>query len=163
MALQSTEVLNYPTDAEEHHSFCGNACLNIATGLARVKNLVKRNINPHFSRYDIVLSFPRPHMEMPDPPEDEVDPSAKDLKSSIRPELLKRFRSQVLVMQPMTKSDYELLIPQFASCLPAMRQDCFMTLANEGIETAVKEQLGMRYFEEILTQTICSKMTTKSP
>ena len=100
---------------------------------------------------------------LPDPPEDEAEPSAKDLKGSIRPELLKRFRSHVLVMQPMTKSDYQLLIPQFAFCLPAMRQECFMTLANEGIEMAVKEQLGMRYFEEILTQTICSKMTTKSP
>lgn len=92
-----------------------------------------------------------------------TEPSAKDLKSSIRPELLKRFRSQVLVMQPMTKSDYQLLIPQFASCLPAMRQEHFSTLAREGIETAVNEQLGMRYFEEILTQAICSYITTKSP
>lgn len=97
---------------------------------------------------------------LPDPSEDgsEVEPSTKDLKSSIQPELLKRFRSEVLVMQPMTKEDYQLLIPKFAECLPAMRQANFIKLAEAGIETAVKEQLGMRFFEEILTRSICEYM-----
>jgi hypothetical protein len=85
-------------------------------------------------------------------------PSSKDLKTSIRPELLKRFRAEVLVMQPMSVEDYRLLIPQFADYLPVTRQALFIRLAEKGLAMAVKEQLGMRYFEEVLTQTICSKL-----
>jgi hypothetical protein len=91
-----------------------------------------------------------------DPVETEpVTPSTRDLKSSIRPELLKRFRAEVLVMQPMTKEDYKLLIPKFGQSLPEMLQGRFIQLAEANLDMAVKEQLGMRYFEEILTDTVC--------
>lgn len=95
---------------------------------------------------------------LPDIPDEEVVLSSKALKTSIQTELLKRFRSEVLVMQPMSKEDYQQLIPQFAQCLPAMRQANFIELAEQGVDTAVREQLGMRYFEEILTQSICAYM-----
>ena len=94
---------------------------------------------------------------------ESYEPDEKDLKSSIRSELLQRFRNKVLIMKPMTKDDYQLLIPQFAACLPKMRQGQFISLAEKGIDMAVQEQLGMRYFEEILTQTLCRTPEIQPP
>jgi hypothetical protein len=54
------------TDADAYHAFCGNACLNLAGSIADVKELVAKNINPHFSNYDILLAYPAPHTELPD-------------------------------------------------------------------------------------------------
>lgn len=101
---------------------------------------------------------------LPEPSADVSDtPSSKQLKTSIQPELLKRFRSKVLVMNPMSDEDYKLLIPKFTELLPAMLQERFTSLCNTSLRHAVTDQLGMRYFEEILTQTLCSKSEIKNP
>jgi len=91
------------------------------------------------------------------------EPNEKDLKSSIRPELLKRFRNKVLVMKPMTKNDYKALIFSFADQLPVDQQISFKQRAIKNLKKAVSEQLGMRYFEEVLTDTLCSASQNKEP
>lgn len=54
------------TDADEYHCFSGNACLNLAGTVDEIKELVGKNINLHFSNYDIILAYPVPHTELPD-------------------------------------------------------------------------------------------------
>ena len=83
-----------------------------------------------------------------------VEISQEKLQSSIQPELLRRFRAEVLVMAPLTKDDYKKLISEFTTNLPKEIRTTFSELAHEGIENAVKSNLGMRYFEEVLTNTL---------
>lgn len=91
-------------------------------------------------------------------PADDVEKtvkiSQKKLQSSIQPELLRRFRAEVLVMAPLTKDDYTKLISEFTINLPKEIRKTFNELAYEGIENAVNGNLGMRFFEEVLTNTL---------
>ena len=54
------------TDAEAYNCYCGNACLNFAGSVDEVKEMVRLNINLHFSNFDIILAYPKPHSELPD-------------------------------------------------------------------------------------------------
>ncbi len=54
------------TDAEEHHSFTGNACLNIAGTVEQVKEIIDKNINENFTAFDTIIAWPKSHTEMPD-------------------------------------------------------------------------------------------------
>jgi len=54
------------TDSEAYNSFSMNACMNFAGSTDEVKELVARNINPYFSHYDIILTYPDPQNELPD-------------------------------------------------------------------------------------------------
>lgn len=91
------------------------------------------------------------------PSSDTVKPveiSQKKLQSSIQPELLRRFRAEVLVMTPLDEEDYKQLIAEFSKNLPKEIRQTFRELAHEGIENAVETNLGMRFFEETLTNTL---------
>ena len=90
---------------------------------------------------------------------DVVIPSEEDLRSSIRPELLKRFRNDVVIMPAMTAKDYENSINEFAPKLPSKYRNPFRKSAKENISHAVAQKLGMRYFEDILSNILTS--TTK--
>jgi len=87
-----------------------------------------------------------------------LEPSHDDLKSSIQPELLKRFSTQIIVMKPMRKRDYIELIPRFAKILPLACRGLFSKLATEQAAQAHKDMIGMRFYEEILTQTLTADM-----
>jgi len=93
------------------------------------------------SEYDEILNKP-------------LEPSHDDLKASIQPELLKRFSTQIIVMKPMTKRDYIELIPKFAAVLPPACRGLFRKLATEQAGQAHEDMIGMRFYEEILTQTL---------
>jgi len=83
-----------------------------------------------------------------------LEPSHDDLKSSIPPELLKRFSTQIIIMEPMKKRDYIELIPEFAAVLPPACRGLFSKLATEQAAHAHKDMIGMRFYEEVLTQTL---------
>ena len=87
-----------------------------------------------------------------------LEPSHDDLKKSIQPELLKRFSSKIIIMEPMTKQDYLDQVAQFAETLPIECQGLYTKLATEKAEQAHKNMIGMRFFEEILTETLISDM-----
>lgn len=46
------------TDIGEYRSFTGNACINIAGTPDQVRELIEKNINSNFSRFDIILAAP---------------------------------------------------------------------------------------------------------
>lgn len=54
------------TDVDAYNCFVGNACINLAGSITEIKELVNLNINPRFGCYDIILSLPVPHTELPD-------------------------------------------------------------------------------------------------
>jgi len=54
------------TDADAYHCFVGNACINLAGTVDEIKEFVKLNINKRFGCHDIILSVPKPHLELPD-------------------------------------------------------------------------------------------------
>jgi len=91
------------------------------------------------------------------PDEEKIIPkeiTQETLQSSIRPELLRRFRAEVLIMKPMTEEDYKTLVPKFAKSLPKEIRKIFKELAYKGVEKAIEDNLNMRYFEETLTQSL---------
>lgn len=54
------------TDSEAYNSFSMNACMNFAGTPEQVRKLVDKNINQHFSNYDILLAYPMPQDQLPD-------------------------------------------------------------------------------------------------
>ena len=51
------------SDVGAYGSFTGNACLNFAGSPDEVRELIKKNINPNFHRFDIILAAPVPLVE----------------------------------------------------------------------------------------------------
>jgi len=56
---------NLQVDHEAFGNFQMSATINIAGELEQVRELVERNINPHFTAHDAVVAFPKPWNEMP--------------------------------------------------------------------------------------------------
>jgi hypothetical protein len=81
-------------------------------------------------------------------------PSQEELKSSIHSELLQRFRSEISVMSPMSKEDYELAMEAIYQQLTPFYQQSFSVYYNQRIDEAVSKKLGMRYFEEVISKTL---------
>ena len=98
------------------------------------------------------------------PDEEKIIPkeiTQETLQSSIRPELLRRFRAEVLIMNPMTEDDYKALIPKFTKSLPKEIRNIFKELAYKGIAKAIEGNLNMRFFEEVTTNALVEY--TKNP
>jgi len=81
-------------------------------------------------------------------------PDYSKLKSSISPELLRRFSPDVLVMHPLTRADYQMLTGEFAKTLKKKHREVFIRLAKQHLNRALKDQIGMRFFESMLTKTL---------
>ena len=88
-------------------------------------------------------------------------PTQEDLRSSIRPELLKRFRNEITIIPAMTAEDYEISINEFAPRLPSQYRVAFKKASKAGIAHAVSQKLGMRYFEEILSSVLTSPLLSE--
>ena len=70
----------------------------------------------------------------------------------ITPEILQRFRSEILFLDPMTESDYLAVMSAQILRLPVDLRLRFATLAVREIPGAIEQGLGMRIFEEVYTQ-----------
>ncbi|MEO5913033.1 MAG: hypothetical protein ABIS50_02290 [Luteolibacter sp.] len=57
---------NPQVDHEAYGNFACSATLNIAASVEEIRELVSKNINPHFTAHDTLLSFPKAWNEMPD-------------------------------------------------------------------------------------------------
>ena len=83
-----------------------------------------------------------------------IHPSVESLKQSIRPELLKRFRDDVCFLMPMTAEDYKDVANAISAKLPERMRLRFINLVKADLHVALKQNLNMRFFERVLTQTL---------
>lgn len=86
---------------------------------------------------------------------------SKDLKKSMQPELLKRFREDIIFLPKMAKQEYATLIAQIASKLPKHIAGGFQKNAMANIDLAVTKDLGMRYFESVITTVLIESQNAK--
>jgi len=82
----------------------------------------------------------------------------KLLQASIASELLKRFRYEVLLMKPMGEIEYLQMLPEFLKSISIDLREDFRNFAESQMSEAVKNKIGMRFFEEILTQALIGQM-----
>lgn len=77
-------------------------------------------------------------------------PDRRQILQSISPELLQRFRRDIIYLDPMTKRDYQTVAASIMARLPKTLVDSFVRACTPAIEVALEECLGMRIFEEVL-------------
>lgn len=81
-------------------------------------------------------------------------PAYKGLLSTLRPESLNRFRSDILIIPPLTRKEYwELLAETFAR-LPREYQEPMELTARKTIDQAIEMRKGFRWIEELLAGAI---------
>lgn len=71
------------------------------------------------------------------------------LLESIMPELLQRFRSKVLFLDPMQEEDYFSVMTSHLDFIPKLHREHYRTMVLGAIPTAIEQGLGMRIFEEV--------------
>ena len=76
----------------------------------------------------------------------------QQILKSITPELLARFRSEILFLDPLSESDYLAVMMEEALLLPEKQRLKFVALVVNQINNALDNRLGMRIFEEAYTQ-----------
>jgi len=91
----------------------------------------------------------------------QVSIDSKKLKTSIKPELLKRFSDEILIMQPMRKEDYLTMAQEFAKSFRSEIATEFIQMVESGVDQAIEQQLGMRFFEAALRKVVVAEMKKK--
>jgi SpoVK/Ycf46/Vps4 family AAA+-type ATPase len=81
-------------------------------------------------------------------------PSSKHLLSTLRPEILNRFRSDILIIPPLTRTEYWQLLNETLARLPRQFQEPMEQTARDTIEHAIEMRKGFRWVEEVLTGAI---------
>ena len=83
-----------------------------------------------------------------------VPPSREQILASIEPELRQRFRNSIILMNPMSKADYECVAKSIENIIPHHVLPAWTHLVEDAIQQAVDSTLGMRVFEELLLQAM---------
>jgi len=81
-------------------------------------------------------------------------PNHKALAQMLRPEILNRFNSAVLVLPPLRSPDYNALLREAVATLPSEFTPIIMELAERTIEQAVAEKRGFRWIQELIAGAI---------
>jgi len=81
----------------------------------------------------------------------------KQLLKMISPEILQRFRHDVLFLEAMEHGDYLEVMEVQSSLLPDKQRARFAELVVRSIPRAIEDGLGMRIFEEVYTD-LCMEM-----
>lgn len=84
-------------------------------------------------------------------------PSQSQLREKIHPELLKRFASEISFIEPMTREDYIEAAKKIVERLDASMADKFLSEFSKCLNEAVENDLGMRYFENIMLSCLREK------
>lgn len=98
---------------------------------------------------------------IPEKAESRRDFTHKDMQQAIPTELANRFAGPVLVLEPLREHDYRQLLRRTASKLP---KDVASRLARNGrkeIRSAVENDLGVRWVEELLLKSLVQKSAKK--
>lgn len=62
-------------DHEKHGAFAISATMNLAATPEAIRDMLTKNINPHFERYELIVAYPEP-----------LDPSGKESGILVYPE-----------------------------------------------------------------------------
>lgn len=81
-------------------------------------------------------------------------PSLTDLKRTLAPELVLRFRSDLIVLPALTTRDYTAMLDSVAEKVPHYLRDTFRRLGLARIQEAERHQQGARFLEELMLDTI---------
>lgn len=93
----------------------------------------------------------------------QSDPSRQQMLGQISAEILQRFRSDVLLLDPLKESDYRLMAGSIGQTLPDLIRGAFTKLVGPAIPRALEGQLGMRIFEEIMADAMLSVRIYAAP
>ncbi len=74
-------------------------------------------------------------------------------------ELVNRFRSRLLPLRPLGRDDYVSMLQSTAIRLPQDLRSQFLALGHASVGTALTDQLGVRWLEELLTETLAISTT----
>ena len=99
---------------------------------------------------------------VPEKEESRTDFTHRDMQQAIPTELANRFAGPVLVLAPLREDDYRQLLRRTASQLP---KDLASRLARNGrkeIRSAVENDLGVRWVEELLLKSLVQKRAKKT-
>ncbi len=69
-------------------------------------------------------------------------------------ELVNRFRSRLLPLRPLRREDYVSMLHSTAVRLPQDLRAPFLALGNASVGTALSDQLGVRWLEELITEAL---------
>ena len=88
----------------------------------------------------------------------------KELTKHITPELLQRFQQTRIVLTPLTRENFLMLAKKVAKQFGAHSLDdftetrkSFLNAVKSGVADAVKNQIGMRFLEECITEALKPK------
>jgi len=91
-----------------------------------------------------------------------TDFSHKDMQKSIPTELANRFAGPVLVLKPLQEEDYRQLLRRAASALPKDIASHMVRNGRKQIHSAVENDLGVRWVEELLLKSLVQKSARKT-
>lgn len=90
-------------------------------------------------------------------PEDFENPNLNKLAEIVPRELINRFHSDLVILEPLVESDYHGMLEAIVPKLPEFWQSRFRTQAIPRIPEAVRLCQGPRFFEELLLHVIMAE------
>ena len=84
-------------------------------------------------------------------------PGLPALAQIIPRELANRFRSEVLILGPLSRIDYTRMLESSAAEVPLYLQARFLALGRERIDSALRDSQGPRFLEELLFDTLIAE------
>lgn len=83
-------------------------------------------------------------------------PDHNALSQCLPRELVNRFRSRLLYLRPLGRPDYMAMLHSTASRLPENLGVEFLRLGQDSVANAVEGQLGVRWLEELIIETLAT-------
>ena len=78
-------------------------------------------------------------------------------------EIVNRFAAPVLVLRPLGLGDYETMMRQLASKLPAVMANDVQEIGRERLSAAAEGNLGVRWLEELIYAALARRRKPKKP
>ncbi len=98
-----------------------------------------------------LIGFGASAVQLPEPPD------LNKLAQYVPRELIARFGSRLVVLQPLVEKDYRDMLATIVPRLPDHWRSKFAQLALRRIPEAVRQQQGTRFFEELLLDVVVSE------
>ncbi len=81
-------------------------------------------------------------------------PTLRTLTETLPTELINRFRSELLILPPLTLPDYQLMLESSAQTIPSYLRETFLNLSHSRLPEVVRLRQGTRFLEELLLDTV---------
>jgi len=88
---------------------------------------------------------------------DSEMPGLRSLAEIVPPELANRFRSQILVLPPLTVGDYHAMLDKCAQGIPGNFRLRFLAMGRAAIPEAFTNRKGPRFLEELLVDVLIAE------